>query len=361
MHALVTGATGMIGGAIVDLLRARGYRVRALARPTAKIDHLLVQGVDVVVGDLGDEESLRQAVQRVDVVFHAAAVLGAFANPQILDDVNSSGTARLLAACQAARVERFVHISSVAVYGPQPPPVAENAALTPNSPYGHSKLTAEQAVWRAHEAGLAVSTLRPCVVYGPGDRYFTPSLLQLMRLPVLPLPDGGDTQIELVYVTDVAQAAVQAALAPRAVGQAYNVTDGRPTSLRNIVDTYAVLTGHAPRVVDISLARLNQLAGVLRDGLTPIAPTLASLLRPDLLRNLEYDSHYPIAKAERELGYVPQVGLYEGLRRSLEAVNPNLLYRASVPNLPLLAVSGLALGGLVAGAAVRRAVQRRRQ
>ncbi len=359
MKALVTGASGMIGGAIVDALLARGHSVRALVRASAKVDPLLLKGVDLVVGDLGDAESLRQAVQGVDAVFHAAAALGFRAGAAVMDDVNAGGTERLLAASRAAHVGRFVHISSVAVYGPHEPPIDEATPQRPNDAYGRSKQAAEAAVMRAYAQGLPTVILRPCIVYGPGDRYFLPTLLQLMRLPVVPLPDGGDLLIELVYVTDVADAALLAATRAPAVGQAYNITDGRPTSLRDIIETYGLLTGHGPRIVSLDLDRLVQMSGALREALMPLAPRVAYLLDPERLANLRHDIHYDISKAERELGYAPGIGVYEGLRRALEANDPAALGGQRRPNQALVVGGALALGGLLAVAVVRRALRQR--
>ena len=359
MKALVTGATGMIGGAIVDALLAHGHSVRALVRPAANVDPLLLKGVDLVVGDLGDAESLRQAVQGVDAVFHAAAALGFRAGAAVMDDVNVGGTERLLAASRAAGVGRFVHISSVAVYGPQEPPIDETTPQHPNDPYGRSKQAAEAAVRRAYAQGLPTIILRPCIVYGPGDRYFLPTLLQLMRLPIAPLPEGGDLLIELVYVTDVAEAAILAATRAQAVGQAYNITDGRPTTLRDIIETYAMLAGHGPRIVSVDLHRLIQMSGALREALMPLAPRVAYLLDTERLANLRHDIHYDISKAERELGYSPQIGVYEGLRRALETYDPSWLGGKRRVSMPLALGATALMGALLGVALVRRAFRRR--
>lgn len=361
MQALVTGATGMIGGAIVDALLARGHRVRALVRLATSIDALVLKGVDIVIGDLGDEESLRQAVQGVDVVFHAAALLGFRATPTAMDDVNGGGTQRLLAASRAANVGRFVHISSVAVYGPHEPPIDEATPQHPLDAYGRSKQAAEDAVWQAYAQGLPTVILRPCIVYGPHDRYFLPTVTQMMRLPIAPLPEGGDLLIEVVYVTDVAEAAVLAATRRQAIGQAYNITDGRATTLRDIVETYAMLAGHGPRIIDVDLKRLTQLSGALRDALLPIAPRVAYLLDPQRLANLTHDIHYDIGKAERELGYTPRIGLYEGLRRALEAYDPSWLNSQRRTNMPLAVGAAAAISGLLGVALIRRALTHRRK
>lgn len=357
MKALVTGATGLVGGALVDALLAQGHSVQALVRPTAHVDDLMLRGVNLIVGDLTNEESLRQATQGVDWVFHSAALLGFGARETDMEWVNVVGTELLLAASRAARVKRFVHISSVAVYGRHDPPIREDTPQTPTSVYGRTKQAAEAAVWQAAREGLPVAVLRPAVIYGPGDRYFLPTLLKVMRLPVVPLPEGGDTLVELVYVSDVADAALLAATRQAALGQAYNITDGRPTTLRDIVDTYGLLTGYAPRIADVGAERVQQVARLAREAVAPVNPRLAHVLSSETLGNLGRDIHYDIRKAERELGYAPQVGLYEGLRRSLAADAPAAL-RGRNPNLPIALGAVIALSALVGVALVRRVFRR---
>lgn len=359
MKALVTGATGLVGGAIVDALLAQGHSVQALVRPTARVDGLILRGVNLIIGDLNNEESLRQAVQGVDVVFHCAALLGFGASEADMEWVNVVGTELALAASRAARVSRFVHLSSVAVYGSHDPPIGEDAATRPTSIYGRTKLAAEEAVWQAEREGLPVTILRPAVIYGPGDRYFLPALLKAMRLPVVPLPDGGDALVELVYVSDVADAALQAATRTAAVGQAYNLTDGRPTTVRDIVETFGLLTGYAPRIMDISAARLQHIASLAHEAVAPINPRLAYVFGSDVVANLGRDTHYDLRKAERELGYAPRVGLYEGLRRALAADAPDAL-RGANPNFPLAVGGLLVLAGLIGSVWLRRVFRRPR-
>lgn len=360
MKALVTGATGLVGRAIVDALLAQGHSVQALVRPTARVDDLMLRGVNLIIGDLNNEESLRQATRGVDVVFHCAALLGFGASEADMEWVNVVGTELVLVASRAARVRRFVHLSSVAVYGPHEPPIHEDAALQPTSIYGRTKLAAEEAVWQAGREGLPVTVLRPSVIYGPGDRYFLPALLKVMRLPVIPLPDDGDTLVELVYVSDVADAALLAASRQAAIGQAYNLTDGRSTTLRDVVETFGLLTGYAPRIVDISAERLQYIASLAHEALAPVNPRLAYVLGSNMVANLGRDTHYDLRKAERDLGYAPRVGLYEGLRRALVADAPGVL-RGGNPNFPLAIGGLLVLAGLVGGVLLRRAFRRPRR
>lgn len=215
MVVLVTGATGLIGGHLVNRLLGEGIRVRVLARPTSNTRTLEARGVKVVRGDFRDEKVLETAVARADIVFHVAGYVSALGPFTIGEtnsrewekyrEVNVEFTQSLLGASYAAGVGRFLLVSSSSVYSPDAPiPTPETAALQPLSLYGRSKLLAEQAAGAYQQCGLPTTIIRPSIVYGPGDRTFTPLALRLARLPVLPLVNGGRQRFDLVYVTDVA-------------------------------------------------------------------------------------------------------------------------------------------------------------
>src|SRR5579884_1183903 len=191
--ALVTGATGMVGAAIVRALLGRRCRVRVLARDPERARSLWGSAVEVLAGDLRAPASLVRACQGVSDLYHAAALVGD--GPETaLRETNVEGTRHLLRAARASGVARIAFTSSVSVYGDGlRPGVAEDAPLAPQSAYGLSKVEAEEAVREIARDGVHAVILRPCIVYGPGDRYFTPQLLSAVRFPVLPLPDGEGT------------------------------------------------------------------------------------------------------------------------------------------------------------------------
>jgi nucleoside-diphosphate-sugar epimerase len=245
------------------------------------------------------------AVDGVDVVIHCAGVVQVRGKHRDLWPVNVEATERLLeASVRAAGPSRFVHLSSVAVYGHTSPPMAEDAPKQPRGAYGRSKWAAEEALWRAHaEHGLPAVALRPCVVYGERDRHAWPSLARLSRMRLVPLPDGGARLFDLVHVSDVVEAALAAATAAPAVGHAYNLTDGEIHSYRDILDAFARFTGRRPAVVSIPGPLFR----------------LGARLIPDL-RTLGLDLHYAIDAARRDLDYRPRVGLSEGLGRMLAAM-----------------------------------------
>ncbi len=152
----------------------------------------------------------------VNVVFHLAAYLtvnapfgadsGDPAEWERYKRINVDFTEALLEAARAEGVEHFVYVSSNSVYDLHAPiPTPEGAALKPGSLYGRSKVMAEGLVQAAQDEGLPTTIVRPAVIYGPGDRYFTPAALKLARMPLLPLVNGGRTLFDMVYVADVVE------------------------------------------------------------------------------------------------------------------------------------------------------------
>ena len=172
---LVTGATGFVGSAVLTALRARSdVRLRALVRHP--VPRLLSAGVDPVIADLSAPASLVAACTGVDTVIHAASYVGS--DVDRCRAVNTDGTAALVRAAVAAGVTRIVYVSTASVYGPGPHRALapDTAVCRPSSPASASRLAAEDVVRSA--GGWVV---RPHLIYGPGDRWFVPGLVALLR------------------------------------------------------------------------------------------------------------------------------------------------------------------------------------
>ena len=321
--ALVTGASGFLGHHLVALVRRRGVKVRAFVRPSSATAHLEGHGVELVYGDA--HAPLPDAFEGVDLLFHTAAFLtagapfGAGDPDSRYQTVNVDFTARLLAAAQAAGVRRFVFVSSNSVYDPQAmTPTPESARLRPVSPYGRSKVAAEERV-RAYQAqGLATTIVRPAVIYGPGDRYFTPAALSLAQLPLLPLLRDGRALFDIIYVRDVAQLLWEAAQNPEAAGRIYNAGPGEPMTLRDLIAAYRRLTGRGPHVVDMSPALARRSAFLARPLLARLAPGAESALTPAGINLMQGNYHLDMTRAAQELGFRPRFTLEEGLARTLQ-------------------------------------------
>ena len=322
MRYLVTGASGFLGGHLVDRLLEAGHPVRAHVLEPDAASRLEARGVEVRRSDLVQDGDLAPWLEGVDVVVHCAGIAAQRAAREDIWRVNVEGTKTLLAQCTRAGISRFVYISSVAVYGHAPPPVSEDAPQRPVNLYGESKRAAEEILFRCHsESGLPAVVLRPCLIYGERDRRLPRFLVRMSRLPFLPLPHGGRRAVALVHVSDVVQAILAASTSPRAAGSAYNVTDGELHTYRDVLDRLREITGKRPRIVPIPgavfHAGLKVVLGLARRGRWGKS---ADASRDDLsesLRVFDLDSIYSIEKARKDLGFTPRVGLAEGLERTL--------------------------------------------
>lgn len=218
MKALVTGATGFVGGHLVDLLLRSGVEVTALARSQHKAAVLTGHGVRIVDGHLHTQAALEQAVRDQDIVYHVAGAVAARSETEFLH-ANREGTRNIVAAAEAAGRQRFVLVSSLAAGGPatRGSPLTGTEPARPVTAYGRSKLQAEQVVKASR---LSWTIVRPPVVYGPRDREVL-KLFRLARLGIAPLFGDGAQEVTAIHAADLAAALVAVGECTAAVGRTY--------------------------------------------------------------------------------------------------------------------------------------------
>lgn len=317
---LVTGASGFLGGRLAEMLAARGEPVRVLARRAADLAHLSHLKIQIVRGGLTDVAALADAVRGVRVIYHCAACSTDWAAPATYVEANVAGTQTLLeAAAGAARLERFVHVSTTDVYG-YPLAVCEEDGPTRDRglPYNRTKLQGEQAVWRAHrEQGLPITVVRPATIYGPRGKAFVTDFEELLRQRLMLLVDGGRARGGFTYVDNVAQAMIDAARSPAAVGRAYNLSDGTDATWEGYTSALADALGYARPWLRLPFSVAMAAAYVME------APFLVLPLRgrPLLTRHAVYllgrDQEFPATRALQEFGFAPRVSFEEGIARSV--------------------------------------------
>lgn len=320
MTNLVTGATGFIGGHFARALLQRGERVRALVRDPARAKELREQGVELVVGDLTNLESLAQAAAGARRVYHCGAIVGERLTEEEASQINVGGTRALLTASAAAGVSRFIYVSSLAVLGMDHQyDTDETAPLAPSDLYGNSKIGAEEVVQEfIRQGALEAVILRPGYVYGPGDRQFLPPLLDSLAAgQFLYVGDGGKL-LCCSYVEDLAEAAILAGEKPEAAGQVYHLTDGTRTSVREFVTFLCEYLGVVPPKGSVpprvALAACSVFEGVARLTGSRFTPPLNQAR----MRFIYCNQHFSIEKARRELGYSPRFSYREGLPPTLD-------------------------------------------
>lgn len=305
-RVLVTGGAGFIGSHLVDRLLKEGFEVTVIdnidtGRRENIAHHQGRKEFHFIKGDIRDFDLVRETMKDIDAVFHEAAlasVTDSVKNPLLNNDVNVTGTLNLLKASSDLHVKRFIYASSAAVYGGAlSPKKREDMTPNPTSPYGVSKLAAENYVKLFHKLySLETVSLRYFNVYGPRQRFdiqcayggaitiFTNRLLK--NMPPIIYGDGEQTR-DFVYIQDVIEANILALNNKNAAGEVFNIGTGTNVSV-------------------------NQVAEALKDIMNKKdLQNLYADPRPTDIRH----GYADISKANKILGYNPKLSIKEGLTK----------------------------------------------
>jgi nucleoside-diphosphate-sugar epimerase len=310
MRALVTGAGGFLGTALVRALSARGDEVRALVRRPAPA--LALPGVEVATGDATDPAALRAAVRDRDVVFHLAGVRRA-TDPREFLRVNAESTRAVLDACLAAApgLARFVLAGSMAAAGPSRTPRREDEPLAPVEPYGASKAAAE-SIALSYAGRLPVAVARPPRIMGPGDR----ENLLFFRIARAGLVlDFGDRPLSWIDVDDCARAFLLLAERPEAAGEVFFLASAETTTAAGLIAEAARALGVRTRRLPVPAAALRALAAAA-DVVTRLSGRRLPLNRKLAAQVLAPGWVCDPAKARARLGFEATTPLAASIARA---------------------------------------------
>jgi nucleoside-diphosphate-sugar epimerase len=324
MKALVTGGGGFLGGAIVRMLLERGDEVVSYSR--SRYGALNALGVRQVSGDLADREALTAAAQGCDIIFHVAAKAGIWGEYSEYFHANVTGTGAAIAACRTNGIKRLVATGSPSVVfdgndiegGNESLPYPEHY----EAHYPQTKMLAERLVLEANSAELATVSLRPHLIWGPGDNHLVPRIITKARAGRLKRIGSRPCLADTVYIDNAAKAHLLAAdrLHPgsRIAGKTYFITNDEPVPLWDMVDRILAAGGLPPVKGQVS----PQVAKLIGTGCEKIWGLLRLPGEPPMTRfvanELSTAHWFDITAAKRDLGYCPEVSIEEGLRRLRE-------------------------------------------
>ena len=317
--ALVTGASGFLGGRLAEMLAARGEHVRVLARGSSDLRHLAHLPIQVVRGDLNDTDALATAVRDVRTIYHCAACSTDWAADATYYAANVTGTENLLAAAlRVPGLERFLHVSTTDVYG-YPRMVCDESAPPRDVglPYNHTKCLGEAAAWRAHcEHGLPVTALRPATIYGPRGKAFVTDIAELLRQRLMLLIDGGRVRGGFTYVDNVVQAMLDAAASTTTLGRAYNISDGTQANWVDYTHALADALGLRRPWLQLPFPLAMALARAMEAPHAYLHVPGRPLLTRHAVHLLGLDQEFPATRAREDFGFAPLVSFAEGIERS---------------------------------------------
>jgi nucleoside-diphosphate-sugar epimerase len=322
----ITGATGLVGSHAAEEALKLGHRVRALVRPTSDTRWLDQWGVQTVVGDLEDAGAIQAGVAGANWVFNCAAKVGDWGTLEEFRRLNVDALRLLVEAAAEARVERFVHVSTLGVYEGRDhygtdetePPAANSLDA-----YTRSKTEAEALVLQYHrQRGLPAAVIRPGFIYGERDRTVLPKLIYNLKRGTFAYFGSGEQALNCIYVKNLVDGMFLAAENPVSVGEVFNLTDGQNVTKKQFVGRVAELAGLKPptRRIPLRLAKTlaNLVEGIAKFRGAKNPPIINKARYKFLALHLDYS----IEKARRLLGYQPPFTFLEGIERAMAEHRP---------------------------------------
>lgn len=326
MIALVTGGGGFLGQAIVRRLLQRGIETRSFSRT----EHAALKelGVEQCLGDIADSKAVGLAVRGCDLIFHAAAKPGLWGRYEDYHRTNVVGTKNLIDACLQLGVPRLIYTSSPSVvFGGKDMEGVDESVPYPShyeAHYPRTKALAEQLVLASNGDRFATTSLRPHLIWGPGDNHLLPRLVSRARSGQLRRIGSRPNLIDAVYVDNAAEAHMNAAdrLEPRSppAGKAYFISQGEPVPMWEMVNRLLeaadapLVKKSVPTWLAMAFAVCFEIAHRLTQN--PAEPRLTRFV----VREMSTAHWFNLEAARRDLGYNPKISIAEGLAKLRAAI-----------------------------------------
>jgi predicted dehydrogenase/nucleoside-diphosphate-sugar epimerase len=309
---LVTGATGFIGGRLVErLVLECGARVKVLVRNFKNASRIARFPVEMVPGDIVDKRAVFTAAEGCEIVFHCAYDFGGSRTHR--EDISVKGTENVCQAALEHKVDRLVHVSTFSVYGE-----TADGDLNENSPrqpsedvYTRTKRAAEDLVLEyTRRYGLPAAVIQPTIVYGPYSRPWTIGPVDQLQKGRVVLVDGGRGLCNAVYIDDVIDAMILAAANDQANGEVFLISGREPVSWKDFYHAYETFIG-SKRTISMTGEEIDSLRKSKNNQMSSrqagIFKSLLLILKDQLLWERIYNIHKIKHKAEWFKGNFPRM------------------------------------------------------
>jgi len=317
LNALVTGGSGFLGTALIRALLKANWKVKSISRSAPKLKH---PNLEIILADLSQLRELNQAASGTDCVFHCAAIAGIWGSRDLYFKTNVEGTEHVIQACKNQNVPRLVFTSSPSVIfdGHSHRNAKESECDYPKKwlcAYPESKARAEQKVLAAHQSHqLATCSLRPHLIFGPGDPHLIPRILDKARKGRLRIVGNGQNWVDMIHVDNAAHAhllAEQALREGRAGGEAFFISNGEPIQMWPWIQELLKAAHLPPIDKKISAPFAEKLGGILEWCYTFFKLKGEPPMTRFVAKQLSSDHSYDLTKAKTLLGYQPLISMKE--------------------------------------------------
>ena len=319
MKVMITGGTGFLGSALAKRLQAMSYEVTIMGRDKEKGTQLEQEGIRFIQAEFTDQHAIVKAFEGMDYVFHCGALSSPWGKYEAFYEANVIGTENVIQACKQHQVKRLIHVSTPSIYFDtnERLEVKEDDVLPPVflNHYAETKFLAELRVDQAYQEGLAVITIRPRAIFGPGDTAIIPRLIRANQERFVPLIHQGNAVIDLTYVDNVVDALILCMDSDEdTLGKKYNISNGERVVLKDVlarlfqelqIDFHYK---HIPYRLAYSIAYLmEKKASLFRSKEEPMLTRYSVTV-------LSSSQTVNIDKAKQELHYQPKISIEEGIQ-----------------------------------------------
>jgi len=317
--ALVTGGGGFLGSSIVRMLLDKRITVRSLQRSDSP--DLKKLGVEIIRGDIGDRDTVINAAEGCDVIFHVAAKAGVWGDYDDYYQCNVSGTKNIIDACQIHNIQKLIYTSSPSIVftGEDEENINESTPYADHflTAYQKTKALAEQMVLQANNENLATVALRPHLIWGPGDPHLIPRIIERAKAGRLRLVGKQNNLVDSTYVDNAALAHIHAseALAPNAVcaGKAYFISNDEPLPMKELINKILAAADVSPVTKTIP-TQLAYSIGIMMEFIYKIFKLKGEpIMTRFVAKQLSCAHWYDLTAAKTYIGYQAKITIDEGM------------------------------------------------